>query len=320
MITELSDLLECLPTDIRNREPQISRIAAGLSGAGVYLVKTDTDSYVLKIADETHSPDAERRRVRVQQMAGDRGVGPRVVHVDEKRNAILTTFAEDHSFAMLYFNPATRESALQLLAHTLRTVHSMNPGDAGTESRPAQILDMLWHELDRNSPAFVSRTLERVRSLAAPSTPSRLVFCHNDVNPSNIRFDGERTILLDWETSGAGDPYYDLASASVFFRMDDATCVKLISYHDDADAGQVPARFRYNQCLVAGLCGSMFVRLASNAGYSAAVDPEAITALADIYGMMRSGELDVSSREGQFKFGLALLKEAKRYAELLEQT
>ena len=40
---------------------------------------------------------------------------------------------------------------------------------------------------------------------------SSLVSCHNDPNPRNILFDGERVWLIDWEMAFRNDPLVDLA-------------------------------------------------------------------------------------------------------------
>jgi thiamine kinase-like enzyme len=44
---------------------------------------------------------------------------------------------------------------------------------------------------------------------------------HNDVNPTNLVYDGENLLLLDWDTAGSNDPFYDLAAISVYLCMDD---------------------------------------------------------------------------------------------------
>jgi Ser/Thr protein kinase RdoA (MazF antagonist) len=51
---------------------------------------------------------------------------------------------------------------------------------------------------------------ERIR-LAYRWTPDEHVASHNDPNPGNILFDGERLWLVDWETAHHNDPLTDLA-------------------------------------------------------------------------------------------------------------
>jgi aminoglycoside phosphotransferase (APT) family kinase protein len=44
----------------------------------------------------------------------------------------------------------------------------------------------------------------------------RRVVSHNDVNPGNILWDGAHAWLVDWEVTGLGHPYYDLATLALF--------------------------------------------------------------------------------------------------------
>ena len=50
---------------------------------------------------------------------------------------------------------------------------------------------------------------------------SRLFLTHNDIHPANMLFDNttETLYAIDWESSAIGDPLFDLATASVFLRL-----------------------------------------------------------------------------------------------------
>lgn len=131
-------------------------------------------------------------------------------------------------------------------------------------------------------------------------------------NPTNLIYDGERLLLLDWDAAGPNDPFYDLAAVAVFLRMDDATCAQLIALHDQAPVvAQLPARFLYLRRLVAALCGSLFLRVARTGGHAGARSDEAFDlapTLGDVYERMRSGAINARTHDGQWQFGQALLK------------
>lgn len=65
--------------------------------------------------------------------------------------------------------------------------------------------------LDRHQEGF-----QRIRE-AYPWDDGALVSSHNDLNPNNILFDGERLWLIDWETAYRNDPLVDVAILSIFF-------------------------------------------------------------------------------------------------------
>src|SRR5262249_31338268 len=133
----------------------------------------------------------------------------------------------------------------------------------------------------------------------------------NDVNPTNLVFDGERIVMLDWDTAAPNDPLYDLAAISVFLRMDEPTCVRLLEAHDGAPVGALPPRFAYNQRLAAVMLGTMFLFLSRKGGHPGATGEEtleSVLSLSDFYQRLRAGALNIASADGQWAFGLALLK------------
>jgi hypothetical protein len=72
----------CLPDHVRGTTTSITRITAGLSGAGVYRVEAAGRTYVLKIGNERDPIEAWRQSLEILRRAGDAGVAPRVIHHD----------------------------------------------------------------------------------------------------------------------------------------------------------------------------------------------------------------------------------------------
>ena len=147
----------------------------------------------------------------------------------------------------------------------------------------------------------------------APAPERALVLSHNDVNPTNLVYDGENLLLLDWDTAGPNDPFYDLAAVSVFLRMDEGTCQRLLMAYDDAPVSSLPARFIYDRRLVAVLCGVAFLHLAYQSGHAGDTGRETLEStlsLGDFYQRMRAGSLNIATGEGQWWFGLALVRES----------
>jgi len=305
----------CLPAHLRGPDTVITRVAAGLSGAGVYRVEAAGRQLILKISGPEKPLADWRRKLHIQQVAANAGLAPRVVHADEERRAIVSAFVADHSFLALYRDPRTHESALSLLGRTLRRVHELPlPPDAEPRD-PRELLAMLWSGLAAAfpTPDFVGDTVRRIRAEEPPTRERAPVLSHNDVNPTNLVYDGEDLLLLDWDTAGPNDPFYDLAAIAVFLRMDEATCLRLLALHDAVPASTLPAGLAYHRRLVAVLCGTAFLHLARLAGHGGATGQEtldATPALGEFYERMWSGELSISTAEGKWWFGLALIKES----------
>jgi hypothetical protein len=86
---------------------------------------------------------------------------------------------------------------------------------------PDAILDLLTGL--KNSPIIAPGQMEpHAEGLALirgalPWDPASLVSSHNDPNPRNIIFDGERLWLIDWELAFRNDPLVDLAILTTEF-------------------------------------------------------------------------------------------------------
>ncbi len=305
----------CLPPALRGPAATITPIAAGLSGAGVYRVEAANQAFVLKVSGEAEGepPDAWRRRAHVQRLAADAGLAPRVIHVDEERRAVVSAFVAGASFTALYRDPCMREAALALLGRTLRRVHELPLAPWEDAKDPRALLAGMWPGLTANFslPPFVREAVRRVLTEEAPARERALVLSHNDVNPTNLVCDGESLLLLDWDAAGPNDPYYDPASISVFLRMDEAACRALLAAYDGGPCAALPARFAYNRRLVAALCGAAFLGLARRGGHAGADGGETLDSapsLGDVYQHFRSGSLSPATAQGQWWFGLALVK------------
>ena len=303
----------CLPTDMQGPNTSITRIAAGLSGAGVHRVDVAGQAFVLKIARDDEPLDLWRGRTRVLQLAADAGLAARVIHIDESRRAVLSAFVADRSFPALCMHPRTRESAIALLGRTIRRVHDLPLPPNADAQDPRGLLATTWQMLAAGGavPSFAGDAVRQALEETAPISERAFVLSHNDVNPTNLVYDGEKLLLLDWDSCGSNDPLWDLASISVFLRMDAETCRALIAAHDGEPAASIPKRFSYNRRLVAVLMGAVFLGLARQHGHTGGNGAlESAGSLLEFYQRMRAGTISPASAEGQWAFGLALVKEA----------
>lgn len=305
----------CLPVELRGPSTTIARVSAGLSGARVYRVEADAGAFVLKIAADAGAIEAWRRSVRVQRLAADAGLAPRIVHIDEERGAVVSVFVADRGFIAMYRDPRTHGAALQQLGETVRRIHALPVPD---DAEPADALHFLagaWSGLAGGFPlpAFVRDAAQHLLAEQPPHRDRPLVVSHNDVNPTNLVHDGTRLLVLDWDMAAPNDPWFDLASIAVFLRMDADSCRRLIGAYDGAPAASLPARFDYNRRLMAVMCGIIGVRMARLGGHPGATGAESVETtpgLTEFYQQLRAGQANLATAEGQWSFGLALVKES----------
>jgi len=304
-----TELEACLPLELRGPGTRIAPVSAGLSGAGVYRVESPGRASVLKVASPHEPLDGWRARVDIMRAAAGAGVAPRVVHVDEQRRAVVTELVADRSFIARFLNPATHAAAIGELGAALRRVHALPIPPGATSKDPRAFLAASWAGLAGFPlPAWIGDTVRRALDEPPPPPDRAPVLSHNDVNPSNVAFDGARLLFLDWDSAGANDPLYDLATVAVFLRLDDATSAQLIAAHDQAPvAAQLPARFSYLRRLIAALCGSLFLGVARAGGHPGARGDETFD-LAPTLAAVHAGAINARTPEGQWQYGQALLK------------
>lgn len=307
------NLEDCLPPDLSGPTTTITRIAAGLSGAGVYRVEAAGRTFVLKVAAESEPAAEWRAALDIQRLAADAGLSPRVVHVDAARRAVVTEFVADRSFITFYRDPRTHAAALTKLGQTVRRIHSLPLSVEAPRREPREFLAQTWGSFpaDFALPDFAREAVLRVLSAEPPLRENPLVLGHNDLNPSNLVYDGERIVLLDWAAAGPMDAFYDLAVLCVFLRMEEETARCLLSEYDGKPLGVLPPRFVYMRRLAAALAGTMQLYLARQLKHAGAAGPDTLAttlSLGEFYQQLRDGTLKLGTADGQWAFGLSLLK------------
>lgn len=311
--SDLADVRRCLPDLLNRPTTVITPIAAGLSDAGVFRVDVGDQHFVLKITPPDEPLAGWRHQLQVQRAAGALGIAPAVVHIDEDRRAVLSALVADQSWAAYFGNPATRDAAIAALGLLLRTRREL-PIPPGLEAAdPRRVLHDLWRALlaDCTLPTFVRDAVDALDAEVPPAPIASRVMSHNDVNPSNLVFDGTRVLLLDWQTAAPNDPLYDVAAVAMFCRMDEATCRQLLAAHDDAPVATLPDAFRYYRRCAAVISGVAALRAARARGHAgSAVAVDATPSLGEVYQQLRSGTGEIRSLTGQWTFGLALVKES----------
>ncbi len=174
-------------------------------------------------------------------------------------------FAEAGSGVALYdYSPlppvrgdALRADAAQQArcAATLRRLHEDVTGFVATFD-PFERIDHYLAALaglDGSQPAehaAVQREVEELRAIA--HSPPVTAPCHVDSYCENFLDDGARTLLIDWEYSGIGDPMWDLANFSRENRLDAAVDAHVLrSYFGAEPPPSQVARFEVSTPLCA---------------------------------------------------------------------
>lgn len=307
-----------LPESLRPAGTTVTRVNQGQSGAGVYRVEGPAGHFILKRTSADEPLDNWTRHLGFQRAAAERGVAPNVVHADANARVVISEAVHDRAFAGRYHTPETHAEAMQLLGTTIRALHDIPLTDDTPEAAAMAFMREMLNAAKTHGalPAWVEENVTTLLSETPPPRTRPNVASHNDLNPSNLIFDGTRLMLLDWNTVSANDPYYDLATVSVFLRMDADACRRLLAAYLSSSTDEfaaLPAGFLYARRVAAGLAGTALLHVAGLRGYRGASDVALADAptLLDVYAAMRAGALSMSAGEGQWRLGIALHRDAR---------
>lgn len=303
-------LLPLLPSNKVGAVWHAEALTAGLSGAGVYAVTTSNGAYVLRVQGSAIDATFFAQYVRILRRASEASIAPPVVHVDEGARAVVSARIQGMPLPAVLANPAQREAVLLSVVDRLRVLHALD--SSGIAARdPVPYARAAW-EQGRERPGFPAWARDLGPALdgfaAVLTKDTRRVLSHNDVNPGNFLWDGERAWLVDWDVAGLGHPHYDLATLAMFLRLEDDVAFALVARHDGAPLDETSrATFRSLRQLVALLCGLTFVSLVPDLTVCEAPALADAPSLMDVYQGMRTGRLDMRTPYAQLSMGLALL-------------
>jgi aminoglycoside phosphotransferase (APT) family kinase protein len=301
-----------LPPDRFGAIRDVTPIQLGLSGAAVYAVTTDSGSYVLR---HTPSLDAAKwaQEIAILRLVSDHGISPRLEHVDDDGRVTVSARIVAPPPGAVFGNPEVRPRALASLVETLAMLHALPLHDAPTAD-PLREARRMWREQSARDgfPAWVLPLGDEIERCARVLEPDeRRVLSHNDMNPGNILWDGERVWLVDWTASGATHPYNDIAELAMFLSLRDDVALALLAAQEQSEITPAQAEtFRALQLLARIFFGTIFMSLAPDLTTVVPTRAEDAPTLTQFYGMLGTGALKLQSAEGQAMFGSALFRGA----------
>lgn len=181
-------------------------------------------SFVLRLAGPATEQYIDRAvEARHARAAHAAGLSPELFFADAESGVALYDYSP---LPPVRGDRLRGDAALQArCAATLRRLHEDVTGFVATFD-PFERIDhflAVLAGLDASQPpehAAVQRGVEVLRAIA--HSPPVTAPCHVDSYCENFLDDGSRTLLIDWEYSGIGDPMWDLANFSRENRLDAA--------------------------------------------------------------------------------------------------
>ncbi len=281
--------------------------AWGASGAGVFKLTVGGRAAILRLDGPPDGLRDPARQYACIRIAAEVGAAPALLHADVGDRVSISVFIA----AALADPPLTRAGQIVAVTETLRRLHA-----APLFPRLISYFDAMDGLLAQFAAAGIlpEGALDEPLALYAriagvyPRDPN-LVSSHNDLNPSNVIFQGARAWILDWESAFAADRFVDLAAIANFFAADeDEEALVLRGYFGGAVDEAVQARLFLMQQVNRLFYAAMLLSAAAaeRPGLSVTAEELAAPRFAAVRGEMAT----LATYEGRRRFGCVFLGEA----------
>ena len=192
----------------------LAQLSDGPTNAS-FLVEREGEKFVLRLdRPETATLGLDRVNEKlVSEAVAAAGQGPKYLYFDPQQGICLRPWLTGRSWSV---SDLQEPRNLERLAILLRRLHSLP-----AVGKPFDPLAAARRYAVALGTEQAARLADRTADLIGAGQGGETALCHNDLVCENI-FEAEdgRLLLIDWEYSGMGDPYFDLAVVVQHHRLD----------------------------------------------------------------------------------------------------
>ena len=209
------------------RKAQAEVLSGGITNHN-FKVTLGRDVYVLRIGGrDTELLGIDRRAEHEASLAAAAvGVGPEVISFIEPEGYLVTRFIEGE---IVPVETMRTPAAIARVATSLRAVHAGPAIPSRFDSFrvvEAYRATAATHGIATPSAYEEAKRLADLVERARGRTPERP--CHNDLLNANFIDDGHLIRIVDWEYSGMGDVFFDLANFAINHELSAAQMTLLL--------------------------------------------------------------------------------------------
>ena len=291
------------------RTTSVQPITQGGSGALIYRVESNGKPYLLRLERKRDGFDGGRGYV-CMRTAAEAGIAPPLIAADSATGVAIMEYRQPRS---LFDYPSGREALMRDLGALVARLQA-TPAFPAVGDYRAILTGMLDTLI--GSGRFKSGLLDEHRAGLLRITEAyswdatKTVSSHNDLNPGNIIFDGERLWLVDWELAFRNDAFIDIANLANYFAPTDELCGALLR----SWLGTEPDRLLRARLVLARQLvrmGYACLTLVATAG-EPSTEPDGdlgAPTLAEFHQKLMRGELRMGAPENMYLYGKVYLNE-----------
>ncbi|MCH9609211.1 MAG: hypothetical protein S4CHLAM45_04370 [Chlamydiales bacterium] len=296
----------------------IAPINKGLSGAKIYKVTGDKNTYLVRYSSGIFGAKEIFSEFAIQKYMALKQLSPKIYYSNPKRGIVAMQFIENtlsagRDPAILNKIPNSTENLINLI----RNVHRCQAIEGKITSRIA--LDYVKRSSQELPEDFLDKKdralLNRIVNTPWPKGMCSLV--HNDFRSENLLHDGQRFWLVDWELGGLSHPFYDIAYFSNYQTLDNSEGEKLFSlYLERTPTGEELRDFSRLRRIAFGFSATLALPSLAKMGDEIKQQREgepAFSTLRELWQKIDEGSLDFDVPRDEYRISLFLLRSSENY-------
>jgi len=293
-----------------NEFEDIQPLTGGLSSALAFKIIVRKNPYLLKIM-RTEVISNPKNEFACIQAGAEAGIAPRIWYASVEDRIMITDFVAAKPFP---------DDMVPLIVPTLRTLHALPPFPKPRMGNYFDAMDRFFVRRFQAAKLLPESETEEVFRLYDEVTrvyprDADLVASHNDLKPQNMRFDGNRIWLVDWESAFLNDRYVDLAIVANFFVKDESQEEAYLSAYFGEPAGERSeyrrARFFLMRQALSMFYAALLLIEATQAGLSINANMSTPD-FREYHQNLIADKIDMLTAEAKAEYGMLHLHEARR--------
>ena len=200
------------------------------------------------------------------------------------------------------------QNTIPLIAKFLKKLHSIETSEFTIDIDPYKMARKNVDYL--NSKNISKKIIERISNIKnIKKYNNKNTICHNDLNPNNILFKDGEVVAIDWDSAGINDPFYDIATISLWYRNIPNIEKKLLRQYlgHEPDKNELE-HLSYMQKLVKIIIGGNLVRIGVEMGANVTHDLP-IDNLSTFLQKIGLKKVNLDKPIAIYQFGLVILAE-----------
>ncbi|MDC0344823.1 phosphotransferase [Alphaproteobacteria bacterium] len=291
-------------------------LLGGKSSPCIKKVTIHGKHYVLRYINARRSLKDRQRELHASQLSATRGISPNIVGADVANGLVIMDYVDDEG--------ASRAAVMKLdkgieqFARDIRKIHdgpAFKPLLSSKTHKPTTVFSipaLFAERLKSEPPEILQKALKKVEQLQR-ELKDKLIQrpCHNDLQPRNILFSKNRFVFIDWEAASQDDPFFDLATVTLFYKFhDDLEMRFLTSYFGRTPEKADIKKLHGMQKLVAAYYGAAFLFVSQSMKVLEPLTDCEIEQLPSFKDFFRHGKEKFNTPESTQRLSYVLLKEA----------